>query len=70
MRCTVCNALLSAFESTRKHPDTNEYLDTCCTCTAYTKQPSVDNYSLMDAEDLNNMAIDTEDTTWYVDTED
>lgn len=36
MRCTICNALLDDFESTRKypkhHPKEGEYLDICTPC--------------------------------------
>ena len=32
MRCKACNRALSDFESTRKIPDTGEYLDLCNVC--------------------------------------
>lgn len=69
MRCTICNTLLSDFEATRKNAETGEYLDTCCKCLAYTKQATVDNYSLMDVEDYSNMElnVDAEEFTWMVD---
>lgn len=32
MRCYCCNVNLSNYESTLKHPDTGQYLDTCLQC--------------------------------------
>lgn len=32
MRCYCCNCNLSDYESVLKHPETNEYLDTCLKC--------------------------------------
>lgn len=71
MRCVICNVMLSDFEATRKSAETGEYLDTCCKCLAYTKQATVDNFNLMDAEDHSNMEanIDSEEYTWMLDIE-
>jgi hypothetical protein len=71
MRCAVCNVMLSDFESTRKHADTGEYLDMCCKCVAYTKTPTIDNYDLVDNEDLANMSLSPDiDDNWMIDFED
>jgi hypothetical protein len=32
MRCSVCNRILNDFESTLRHSDTKEFLDTCMKC--------------------------------------
>lgn len=32
MRCQCCNRLLSDFEATRRHAETNEFLDICDSC--------------------------------------
>lgn len=32
MRCISCNVVLSDFEATRKHSETNEYIDMCNHC--------------------------------------
>lgn len=32
MRCTACNKRLSDYESTLKHAETGQYLDTCLDC--------------------------------------
>lgn len=32
MRCSCCNKNLSDYESTLRHPVTNEFLDTCNKC--------------------------------------
>lgn len=32
MRCLACNKNLNDFESTRKHPETGEYIDLCNHC--------------------------------------
>ena len=32
MRCYCCNRNLNDAESTARHPDTNEFTDTCFTC--------------------------------------
>lgn len=32
MRCYCCNRNLSDFESTMRHPETKEFLDTCRKC--------------------------------------
>jgi hypothetical protein len=34
MRCQCCNRNLSNYESTLRHPETNEYLDICMKCLA------------------------------------
>lgn len=31
-RCVCCNRALSDFESTRRHAETNEFLDVCNSC--------------------------------------
>jgi hypothetical protein len=63
--------LLSDFESTRKNADTGEYLDLCCKCHSYTKQPTIDNFNLLDAADEANldMNMDDDEFTWMVDIE-
>lgn len=35
MRCSCCNKLLTDFESVLRHPDTNEFLDTCLQCLSF-----------------------------------
>ena len=32
MRCSVCNRILSDYETTLKHAVTGEYMDTCIDC--------------------------------------
>lgn len=32
MRCSCCNRNLNDYESTLKHSETGDYLDTCITC--------------------------------------
>lgn len=32
MRCSCCNKALSDFESTRRHAETNQFLDVCNGC--------------------------------------
>ena len=32
MRCKICDAILSDYETTRKDPVSGEYLDTCGEC--------------------------------------
>jgi hypothetical protein len=32
MRCVCCNRNLNDAESTARHPETNEFLDTCMPC--------------------------------------
>ena len=32
MRCVCCNKMLSDYESTIKHGETGQYLDTCSSC--------------------------------------
>lgn len=32
MRCQCCNKNLSDYESTLRHPNTNEFLDVCVVC--------------------------------------
>lgn len=32
MRCVCCNRALNDWESTLKHAETNDYLDTCSRC--------------------------------------
>lgn len=34
MRCSVCNSVLSDYETTLRHATTNQYLDTCVDCLA------------------------------------
>jgi hypothetical protein len=34
MRCKACDKALSDFESTRKYPESNEYVDLCNVCYA------------------------------------
>lgn len=43
MRCSVCNEPLTDGETSRKHPETKEYLDTCNRCLQ-----SIFNYDLED----------------------
>ena len=43
MRCSVCNEPLTDGETSRKHPETKEYLDTCNRCLQ-----SIFNYDLDD----------------------
>ena len=69
MRCVICDVLLSDFESTRKHADTGEYLDTCSKCMSYTKIPTIDNFDLADSEDLANLESTHDDQDWYIDFE-
>lgn len=37
MRCRICDKLLTDHESTKKDPETKEFLDTCTVCSAMSK---------------------------------
>lgn len=41
MRCKVCNELLNEYESTRKDPETKQFLDTCTQCLGMSKAYTV-----------------------------
>ena len=38
MRCKICDAILSDYETTRKDPNTGEYLDTCGECLSIVRE--------------------------------
>ena len=42
MRCLSCNKNLNDAESTRKYPDTNEYIDLCNRCFAAAMENNYD----------------------------
>ena len=69
MRCGACNKLLSAFESTRKHAITFQFLDLCKVCFEDVKTiiPTIDNRSLMTEQDFDadpdDDDLDTGDST-------
>jgi len=52
MRCLACNKALSEFESTRKSPETGEFIDLCnyCYSTIQNEAPMQEREDLRDEE--------------------
>ena len=62
MRCQCCNRALNDYESTLRHAETNEFLDTCLKCLQDTGIPT------MGREDLNKYySEDEHDEDEYLD---
>ena len=61
MRCKICDQLLNEWESVRKDPETNEYLDTCGYCHTMSKPFTIEQ---MEEEDgyLDSIAPSTIDS--------
>ena len=55
MHCTICDALLSDFEATRKNAHTGEYLDMCSNCYQDFKEiiPTRDRRDLLKQSDID-----------------
>ena len=55
MHCTICDALLSDFEATRKNAITGEYLDMCSSCYQDFKEiiPTKDRRDLLTQSDID-----------------
>jgi len=55
MHCTICDALLSDFEATRKNAHTGEYLDMCSSCFQDFKEiiPTRDRRDLLKQSDID-----------------
>lgn len=56
MRCSCCNKNLSDYESTLRHAETGEFLDTCLRCLDGLDIPSIGR------EDLSNTLEDCDDS--------
>ena len=66
MHCTICDALLSDFESTRKNAITGEYLDMCSSCYQDFKEiiPTRDRRDLLTQSDID-LELDDIDEEHY-----
>lgn len=54
MRCNTCDSLLSAFESTRRHHKTKDFMDLCQYCLP-PNVPTIDRMDLLsDSDTMNN----------------
>jgi hypothetical protein len=53
MRCKACNKILTAFESSRRGKESDEYIDLCNACYSYVKDDTqvIENYELLDLQD-------------------
>lgn len=77
MRCSVCNRILSDYETTLKHAVTDEYMDTCIDCLSEIAQdvpmPVKGRKDLIVSMDIEEKLDNSEDTLYnnYIgDTED
>jgi len=61
MRCTCCNKNLNDFESTRKHAETGDYLDTCNKCIAFMDIPTITRADLEPTEQIEMDTLDFEE---------
>ena len=63
MHCTICDALLSDFEATRKNAHTGEYLDMCSGCYQDFKEiiPTRDRRDLLKQSDIDLELDDLEE---------
>lgn len=63
MRCACCNRNLNDYESTLRHAETNEFLDTCTSCLKWTDIPTKGRTDLDPSEDVeDDLYIDWEDS--------
>ena len=70
MKCVCCDTILTDFESTRKHAETGEYLDTCAECFGVISEdvtiPTLDRSDLFGKYDAleSDPELDNDDETW------
>ena len=58
MRCGCCNKSLSDYESTLRHAETKEFLDTCTKCLEETGIPIKGRKDLLKTMDVNDNSDD------------
>jgi len=68
MRCSVCNRILSDYETTLKHAVTGEYMDTCIDCLSEIAQdvpmPVKGRKDLIVSMDIEEKLDNSEDTLY------
>ena len=68
MRCSVCNRILSDYETTLKHSVTGEYMDTCIDCLSEIAQdvpmPVKGRKDLIVSMDIEEKLDNSEDTLY------
>lgn len=64
MRCQCCNKSLSDYESTARHAETNEFLDTCNQCLKDTGIPILGRKDLDQLEEVEDDFENTVPGEW------
>ena len=66
MKCTCCNSNLSDFEATRRHAETQEFLDLCSRCLRIIEQDC--ELPVTERDDLHHADDDLDDDTIVLET--
>lgn len=63
MRCSCCNKALSDYESTLRHAESKQFLDTCLNCLEDIDIPVKGRKDLLKTKDINDNSDDFDSLT-------